>query len=195
MKSNDVVEIVAIVDQSGSMSRVRDDAIGGFNRFLADQKAQGGNARLTLVLFDDRYLVPIKSTLIQDVQPLDSATYVPLGWTAMNDAIGRALTELEAKNPQKAIITILTDGDENASKEYTSVQIKEKIKAAEVRGWEVIFLAANIDAFKAGGALGISGANTMEFIANSQGLHDAFASMSARASSYRSEPLPQLKTS
>lgn len=187
MKTNDVVEIVAIIDQSGSMGRVRDDAIGGFNNFLANQQALGDNARLTLVLFDDNYVVPVENTPIRDVKPLDNATYNPLGWTAMNDAIGRALTSLEAKNPAKAIITILTDGLENASTEYTAAQVKEKIKAAEDRGWEVIFLAANIDAFAAGGSLGISRGNTFEFTASAQGLHDAFASMSLCASSYRTE--------
>lgn len=183
------MEIVAIVDVSGSMDRVRDDAIGGYNSFLEGQQDQGGNANLTLVLFDDRYMVPVKSTPVQEVQPLTRETYRPLGWTAMNDAIGRALTELEAKNPEKAIITILTDGAENASKEFTAAQVKEKIKAAEDRGWEVIFLAANIDAFAAGGSLGISGSNTVAFAANSAGLHEAFACMSVRASSYRSTPL------
>lgn len=185
MISNDVVEIVAIVDQSGSMDIVRNDAIGGFNTFLADQQAQGDNARLTLVLFDDRYLVPIKDTPIQEVQPLTRDTYRPLGWTAMNDAIGKVLTELEAKNPAKAIISILTDGAENASKEYNAVQIREKIKAATDRGWQVVFLAANIDAFSAGSQLGIAGANTFAFAANAEGVHDAFASMSVMASSYR----------
>lgn len=188
MKTNDVVEILAIIDQSGSMDRVRDDAIGGFNTFLSSQQDLGDNARLTLVLFDDRYLVPIKDEMIQLAQPLTRDTYRPMGWTAMNDAIGKALTELEEKNPAKAIITILTDGIENASKEYTAAQVKEKIKAAEDRGWEVIFLAANIDAFAAGGSLGISRGNTYEFAATAQGLHDAFASMTLCASSYRSEP-------
>lgn len=190
MKKNDAaveaVEIVAIIDQSGSMGAVRDDAIGGFNTFLADQQAQGGNANLTLVLFDDRYLVPIEDTPVQNVPPLTQATYAPLGWTAMNDAIGRALTKLEEKNPAKAIICILTDGAENASKEYTAAQIKAKITAAEERGWQVVFLAANIDAFAAGGLLGVARGNTVSFNATSDGLHEAFACMSASASSYRS---------
>jgi uncharacterized protein with von Willebrand factor type A (vWA) domain len=186
MQNNDVIEILAIVDQSGSMDIVRNDAIGGFNTFLADQQDQGDNARLTLVLFDDRYQVPIKDVPIQQVQELTRDTYRPLGWTAMNDAIGKALTELEAKNPKKAIITILTDGAENASREFTSAQIKSKIEAAQERGWEVIFLAANIDAFTTGGSLGIAGSNTVAFAASSEGVHEAFACMSVRASAYRS---------
>lgn len=189
LKYKDTVEIVAIVDQSGSMNMVRDDAIGGFNAFLQDQQGLGGEARLTLVLFDDRYLVPIKDADIKHVKPLDRSTYVPLGWTAMNDAIGRALTELEIRNPERAIITILTDGAENASTEYSAAQVREKIKAAEARGWQVSFLAANIDAFTAGDTLGISKGTTRSFVANAAGMHDAFASMSFMATSYRSEPL------
>lgn len=190
LKKNDAaveaVEIVAIIDQSGSMGAVRDDAIGGFNTFLEDQQAQGGNANLTLVLFDDRYLVPVEDTPVQQVQPLTRETYAPLGWTAMNDAIGRALTKLEAKNPSKAIICILTDGEENASKEYTRTQVKAKIEAAKERGWEVVFLAANIDAFAAGGLLGVARGSTMSFNATSDGLHEGFACMSASVSLYRS---------
>jgi hypothetical protein len=188
MINNEVVEILAIVDQSGSMDIVRDDAIGGFNTFLADQKAQGGNANLTLVLFDDRYLVPIKDTPIQEVQPLDRDTYRPLGWTAMNDAIGKALTTLEAKNPTRAIITILTDGAENASKEFSSAQVKAKIQAAEDRGWKVVFLAANIDAFAAGGSLGIKASSTLSFSADAHGVASAFSSVSSLVTNYRSEP-------
>lgn len=192
MNNDSVVEIVAIVDQSGSMDKVRDDTIGGFNAFLESQKELGGNANMTLVLFDDRYLVPIDGVALQDVAPLTRDTFRPLGWTAMNDAIGRAMTALEAKNPEKAIICILTDGQENASKEYTAEVVKAKIKAAEDRGWEVIFLAANIDAFAAGSGLGILGGNTYAFTASAQGVASAFESMTLRSSSYRSEPFQTL---
>jgi len=195
MKSNDsVVEIVSIIDQSGSMEMIRDDAIGGFNTFLGQQQELGGLANLTLVLFDHRYEVPVDGVAIQDVPRLDRKSFVPYGNTGLYDAIGRALTDLEKKNPEKAIIQIITDGAENSSKEFTQAVVKEKIKAAEARGWEVIFLAANIDAFAAGGGLGISGSNTYAFAASAQGTHDAFATMSMRSSSYRCEPLQPLTT-
>jgi ADP-heptose:LPS heptosyltransferase len=180
------VEIVVIADRSGSMNTIRDDAIGGFNNFLTEQKQLPGAANLTLILFDDQYEVPVNGVAVQHVAELTRETFVPRGMTAMNDAIGRTLVELETKAPEKAIICILTDGAENASREYTSRQIKDKIKAAEARGWEVIFLAANIDAFATGGSLGIATANTMNFDASAEGVHNAYASMSLRASSYRS---------
>lgn len=189
MTSNSVVEIVSIIDQSGSMESIRDDAIGGYNTFLGQQQELGGHASHTLVLFDHRYQVPVDGVDIKEVPRLTRQTFMPYGNTALYDAIGRALVDLEAKNPEKAIIQIITDGAENCSKEFTQAVVKEKIKAAEARGWEVIFMAANIDAFAAGGGLGISGSNTYAFAANAQGVHEAFASMSMRSTGYRSEPI------
>ena len=189
MNFNDTVEILAIIDRSGSMGHLRQDAIGGFNTFLAEQQKLDGNANLTLVLFDHEYLVQVPGVPVQEVEPLTEETYVPRGGTAMNDAIGRALAELEEKNPGRAIITILTDGEENASVEYTSELVKTKIKAAEERGWQVVFLAANIDAFQAGGQLGVSLSNTRGFVASASGMASALNTITTLVSSYRSEPI------
>lgn len=189
MNLNDTVEILAIIDRSGSMGHLRHDAIGGFNTFLAEQQKLDGNANLTLVLFDHEYLVQVPGLPVAEVEPLTVDTYVPRGGTAMNDAIGRALAELEEKNPDRAIITILTDGEENASVEYTSELVKAKIKAAEERGWQVVFLAANIDAFQAGGQLGVSLSNTRGFAATTSGLASALNTITSLVSSYRSEPI------
>lgn len=187
------VEIVVIADRSGSMGSIREEAIGGYNAFLQDQQALDGEANLTLVLFDDQYEVPVKSVAIKDVPPLTTETFVPRGFTAMNDAIGKALTDLEAKNPDRAIIVIITDGAENASKEYTAGQVKDKIKAAEDKGWQVQFLAANIDAFQAGGALGISAHTTLSFTADAVGINTAYAQVSNATRSYRSTDIQGAK--
>lgn len=187
--ADEPVEIVAIIDQSGSMGSVRDDAIGGFNTFLEEQQALEGEANLTLVLFDDRYEVPVQDTPVRDVEQLTRATYAPLGWTAMNDAIGKALTQLEAKDPKRAIICILTDGEENASKEYSRAQVKAKIEAAEARGWKVIFLAANMDVQAAARSMGVSSLNATAFTADARGITSAIGCLSSTVSSYRSEPI------
>lgn len=184
-KKKEAVEIYVIADRSGSMASIRDDAIGGFNTFLAEQKAEKGASNLTLVLFDDKYEVPVDQVDIQKVEPLTTQTFVPRGMTAMNDAIGKALATLEEKAPKRAIVCILTDGEENCSREYTAAQVKEKVKAAEARGWQVVFLAANIDAFQAGGSYGISRKNTAGFQANAAGVGGAFMSMSAATRLYR----------
>jgi uncharacterized protein with von Willebrand factor type A (vWA) domain len=185
--NTDPIEIVAIIDRSGSMESIRDDAIGGFNAFLEEQKQVDGAANLTLVLFDDKYEVPIDREDIQAVEPLTRETFVPRGMTAMNDAIGRTLAKLESNMVKKAVICILTDGAENASREYTADQIKTKIKEAEAKGYQVVFLAANIDAFAAGGSLGISGNNTIAFAASAKGVQDAYLSMSVATRAYRTQ--------
>lgn len=185
IKEDRPVEIFVIADRSGSMESIRDDAIGGFNSFLEEQQKLDGKANLTLVLFDDKYEVPVKSVDIQKVKPLTRETFVPRGMTAMNDAIGKAIAELSEIAPEKAVVCIITDGAENSSKEFTNQQVKDKIKEIEAKGWQVVFLAANIDAFSAGGSLGINSATTFGFAANAQGVHNAYATMSASTRAYR----------
>ncbi|MNQ78428.1 von Willebrand factor type A domain protein [compost metagenome] len=185
VKEDQPVESFVIADRSGSMESIRDDAIGGFNSFLEEQQKVDGKANLTLVLFDDRYEVPVKSVDIRKVKPLTRKTFVPRGMTAMNDAIGKAVAELFEIAPEKAVVCIITDGAENSSKEFTNQQVKDKIKEVEAKGWQVVFLAANIDAFSAGGSLGINSATTFGFAANAKGVQDAYATMSASTRAYR----------
>ncbi len=150
-------EIVMITDRSGSMSSVADDAIGGFNRFLADQQAMPGSANLTLVLFDDEYLEPHFRVPLAGVPPLTPETYRPRGTTALYDAIGRAVTHLQQSIPAEAkvIVCIITDGYENASKEWTWSSVKQLVDQKTNHGWEFVFVAGNIDAEVAGGQIGI----------------------------------------
>jgi uncharacterized protein YegL len=177
------VEILVVADRSGSMGLVRQEAINGFNTFLAEQQAEPGEANLTLVLFDDKVEVPYDSVPLADVEKLTTETFVPRGFTATYDAVGRALTTLEEKAPEKAIVMIITDGGENASKEYTAAQVKEKVKAAQDRGWEVIFLAQNLDANSAGSAIGST--MNLNLVAGAKGMHEAYAVMSSTTRSYR----------
>lgn len=177
------VEIVVIADRSGSMSSIKDDAIGGFNQFLKEQQELGDYVNLTLVLFDGQYEVPIKAEKITEVTELNSNTYVPRGMTALNDAIGKTLSMLNKSNPEKAIVCILTDGMENCSSEYTTDKIKSQIEEIKGRGWEVIYLAANQDAFSEGGARGIS--TTKNFAATGVGVRSAYDSASTLTTNYR----------
>ena len=180
------VEIVVVVDRSGSMESIRDDAIGGFNSFLNEQKAVKGKANLTLVMFDDQYEVVYDSVDIQDVQPMTRETLVPRGSTALNDAIGKSLANLEVKNPKKAIIVILTDGAENSSKEWTGAKVKEKVEAAQTKGWEIVFLAANIDAAATAGTYGMAQGSARGFAPNAAGVLNASLVMTQSVTSYRS---------
>lgn len=184
MKSRPV-EIVVIVDRSGSMSTIQNEAIGGYNAFLAEQQKQKGAANLTLILFDHEYSVHEDSVKLKDAKPLTGETYVPRGTTAMYDAIGRALSGLEAKKPAKAIVCILTDGQENASQEFKAQQVKDKIAAAEKSGWQVVYLSANVSAFADSAAIGLAKNATVTFAANDAGLRSAYSTMTASVLNYR----------
>ena len=85
----ELTEIISIVDRSGSMQSILDDAIGGFNTFLRSQQAQPGEAKLSLILFDHEYQVVHQAVDIQQVEPLNQDTYVPRGSTALLDAVGK----------------------------------------------------------------------------------------------------------
>lgn len=188
------VEIVCVLDRSGSMSSIKEDAIGGFNTFLEEQKKQEGGAKLTLVLFDTEYKVIHNGINIQDVEPLNEDTYVPRACTALLDAMGRAITTVKEKydntqkehRPKGVIVCTLTDGMENSSREYNHKQIMDMISEREKDGWEFMFLAANQDAIQTGASLGLRAANCVSFAHNSAGVKMSYRAMSDQVTGYRS---------
>jgi hypothetical protein len=150
-----LTEIAYILDRSGSMNEMQEAAVSAFNDFLAAQLTVPGQARLTLVQFDDAYEVPVAGRYLPDVPELTAATYTPRGSTALLDAIGRTIQETdrrveamaEADKPAKVILAVFTDGFENASKQFTSTTISDLIRRyRDEKGWEFLFLAANQDA-------------------------------------------------
>ena len=190
-----LTEITLILDRSGSMQTIADDAIGGFNAFLAAQRRESDceTARLTLVLFDDQYEVPYKSIPLAEVPALTAATFLPRGSTALRDAIGRTLSKMTRsfaarppeQKPDKVIIAILTDGLENASKEYTQLHIADLITEKRAQGWEFVFLAANQDAIATAIDLRIDVADAVNFTSDQAGTDLAFQCMSEKVSEKR----------
>lgn len=188
-------EILVITDRSGSMGSIADDVIGGFNRFLRDQKRQPGEARMTYTQFDTQYEVVYQGRPIQQVEELDSNTFVPRGGTALFDAIGRTLNEQGKRIKDEAwaelvVVCIITDGDENSSKEYSRERVREMVAHAEANGWKFLFLAANQDAFAASRNFGSSAQYSGNFQANSAGVAMAYSSTSATLSAMRSGENP-----
>jgi uncharacterized protein YegL len=184
-------DIICIVDRSGSMAQITSDAIGGFNTFLQAQKEEPGEARLSLVLFDHEYLLVHDAVPIATVPPLTGETYVPRGTTALLDAIGRTIAAVgerlaatpEPERPGKVIVAILTDGLENASREYTHERISEMIRhQREEYAWEFVFLAANQDAIAAAVSLSINAKDAYSFDASADGIVAAYARMSEEVS-------------
>jgi uncharacterized protein YegL len=193
--NNNLTEIACVIDRSGSMESIRDDAIGGFNSFLDTQKKQPGDARLTLVLFDNEYLVPENGTPLARVKPLDATTYVPRGSTALYDAIGRTINEVGARlaatpepdRPGKVIVAILTDGQENASTEFSRETIATMIgHQQKAYAWEFVFLAANQDAVTAAEAISIKKADAFQFTSDKAGMANAMFLMASEVSRRRS---------
>lgn len=189
----DLTDITVVLDRSGSMSTVVNDTKGGFDHFVDDQKKAPGQANLTLVQFDTEYEFVHKGKPIAEIPGL---TFEPRGSTALLDAIGRAINETgerlkatpEADRPGKVVFVIITDGEENASKEFKKDKINEMIKhQRDAYKWEFVFLGANQDAIQAGADLGVALANSMTYAHNSKGVQAAFHTTSMNLRSFRAD--------
>jgi len=192
--NNNLTEIAFILDRSGSMASCAEAAIAGFNQFIRDQRQQPGQARLTLVLFDDQYETPTQAVPLPEVVELDTTTFVPRGSTALLDAIGRTIDELgarlagipEADRPGCVIVPILTDGFENASHTFTYEEIQQKIThQRDVYQWQFLFLGANQDAIASGARIGIQPQMSASFVADAFGTGASMKGISRRTSAQR----------
>lgn len=190
----DLTEIIFILDESGSMSSVKGDTIGGFNEFIEAQKRIPGTVKFTFVKFSDYYNVINEGTPIEEVSPLNESTYTPSFSTALLDAVGKAVNSVTARldetpedeKPEKVLFAILTDGYENASTEYAQKAINEMIKNQRTKeGWEFLFLGADIDAWSGGSAMGIN----MNINISKNDLKRSMKGMSYYAASYRTNNL------
>jgi uncharacterized protein YegL len=176
------------------MANLANDTIGGFNKFIEDQKKAPGEALLTTVLFDDQYEFLHDGVNIQDVKPITEKEYFARGMTALLDAVGRTINRVgdklskmnEAERPGKVMVLIITDGYENSSHEFTRTQIKEMVEhQRNTYKWEFLFFGANIDSFAASDGIGIAPARTANFGASSMGVSTTMDAMNLAASSYR----------
>jgi Mg-chelatase subunit ChlD len=165
----DLADITLVVDRSGSMQSIRDDAEGGVNSFIAGQAQQPGQASLTLVQFDTEYEFIHRGMPVGQVPPYQ---LVPRGSTALLDAVGRAINETgsrlaamaEADRPGLVVFVVVTDGQENSSREFTKARIKEMIEHQQTRySWQFTFLGADQDAFAEGGSMGVAAAGIANF--------------------------------
>jgi len=179
-------EILAIIDRSGSMQRIKDDSIGGLNSFIEDQKRVDGDARLTLILFDHEFIKYLDNVDLQTVEPFNNETYVPRGTTALLDAIGKGISTLkERKVKDKVIVAVLTDGRENASKEYRKSDILSMISEQRKDNWEFIFLGVGEESIRDAQSIGFMGIDTMTFEPTSRGIKSGYKKMSGSTVGYR----------
>lgn len=192
--NDQLTEIACVIDRSGSMQSMADDAIGGFNAFLQAQRQQPGQTRLTLVLFDHEYLKPYERLDIRDILPLTGETYVPRGNTALLDAIGRTIDDLgqrlaatpEPERPGQVLIAILTDGYENASTRYSQRKIAKMIEHQRQKyGWEFTFLAADEQTIRTAEAMNIPAPDIACFMPSPAGMREGMATLADAISKKR----------
>jgi hypothetical protein len=192
--NKNLTEIAFILDRSGSMAPVTEAAITGFNEFLRDQQKTEGQARLTLVLFDNEYLVPLDCIPVQEAVALDTTTYVPRASTALLDAIGTTIDRIGARiaampetdRPGQVIVAILTDGYENSSEKFTWKDISHKIlEQTNTYKWQFLFLGANQDAIATAANLSISAENASTYVGDNGGTYSSQKAMSRKTTALR----------
>ena len=176
------------------MQSIEADTRGGFNSFLSDQRAEEGEATVTLVDFDTTVDVTYQSRPVEDAPELTESTYTPSGQTALHDAIVTAVEQADSRFdemdgeqiPENVIIVVLTDGKENAS-ETPKATVRKMVEARQEDGWEFLFIGANQDAALTAGKIGVDKDRTLDMDASSEGTQAAYDSASERISNAREQ--------
>ena len=211
-------QIVVVLDRSGSMSTIQSDMEGGLNEFIQQQRVVSPHAEFTLVKFDHEYLMELDRYPIEGVKPI---RLEPRGMTALHDAIGRTINYLRERmhcpncgDRAKVVFAVITDGHENASKEYNGSDIKHLInQMKKERDWQFVFLGANQDAIQTGEQYGINSNASITYTANAGGVRGVTQAFSNATSCYladmsnsvtfnqddreqavSNDPVPELKT-
>ena len=193
MKKN-LTELVFILDKSGSMSGLEKDTIGGYNSMLEQQKNLDGECVITTVLFDNHYELLHDRIDIRAVAPITEKEYRVGGSTALLDAIGKTIHKIgnvqkntaDDYRAEKVMFVIITDGEENSSREYSSDMVKKMIfRQKERYGWEFIFLGANIDAVETASRFGIDEDRAVDYVPDEEGTRLNYQVMSQTVTAFR----------
>lgn len=183
---NNITELVFILDRSGSMAGLESDTIGGFNSMIEKQKKQDGICYVSTVLFDDESEVLHDRVKLSDVPKMTDRDYTVRGCTALIDAIGGAIHHIGNVHkyarpedvPEHTLFVITTDGMENASRRYSSEQVKKMIeRQKEKYGWEFLFIGANIDAVETAARYGIGKDRAVNYNADGVGTQILYESV------------------
>lgn len=189
MTNQDLTHIYVVLDRSGSMVSIADDMRGGFDAFIADQAKEPGECKVTLVQFDTSYEKVYEDKPIAKVPALKLQ---PRGGTALLDALGETITTVgeklanldEDKRPGAVIFCIITDGEENSSREFDLPQVRKMIKRQQKDyEWLFMYLGANQDAISVARSMGIARGQTMTYAGVNT--HSTVGGMSANTTAYR----------
>ena len=191
----DLTEIVFILDRSGSMGGLEGDTIGGFNAMIEKQKKEKGEAIVSTVLFDNLSEVLHDRVPLEKIEPMTERQYWVRGCTALIDAIGGAIRHIsrvhkyirEEDVPEHTIFIITTDGMENASKKYSSDEVKKMVSEQKEKGWEFLFLGANIDAIETAKHFGIAEDRAVTYRSDKKGTRMNYKAVGSAISAMRCE--------
>ena len=197
MPKASLADLTLILDRSGSMASLADATVEGIHSFIAEQRKLPGEAFLSIYTFNDQLSTAVE---YENIQTVKTPPYEPRGGTALLDAIGLVVNKIgqrlantpEAQRPEKVIVAIMTDGEENASKTYTKAQVQEMIKHQEEKyAWEFLFLGANIDVVAVSASIGIRKSNAVEYCASVDGVRGAYSGTSKLVGRMRSGSTPK----
>jgi uncharacterized protein YegL len=194
MKANKT-SILLILDRSGSMQGLHSDLVNGINRFIEDQKQITGECNVSVIAFDTQIEEVLWEVPLGYVPTFNTKDhFVPRGGTALYDAtahgidkLGEHLSKLpEEERPEKVIVLIYTDGEENSSRKVNSEILKQKIEhQTNAYSWVFVYLGANQDAVLNASNIGISASNSLTYSNNSTGMLYAYSGMSIMTSGCR----------
>ena len=180
-----------LLDRTGSMSPIWDEALSSVNAYAANIASGAGDVvpGITLAVFDShdglQFDVLRRGVQPKDWQPVTNKEASPRGMTPLFDAIARLIALAEADNPDKAVIVVMTDGEENASREVTKAGVKAALERAEKRGWEIVFLGAEFANFADADAVGIAGRKSMSM--GTGHMNASMATLARKSQAYYSD--------
>ncbi len=193
--NENLTELVFILDRSGSMSGLEEDTIGGFNSFIEKQKNEKGDCLVSTVLFNQSSKVVHDRVDLKEIEKMTRNDYFASGTTALIDALGDAIRHIRTVHryirkedvPVKTAFIIITDGMENASRRYSSDEVKKMVKEQKAKGWDFLFLAANIDAVETAKSYGIEEEYSVDFRNDAKGVAKNFETLSETVACYRTK--------
>ena len=181
-----------VLDETGSMDVCRDATISGFNEYISElrKEKKGGPVRFTLTQFNSSKVETVLDhVLLKSVPELNHDTYQPAAMTPLYDAIAQTIRTTEKrekkyKRKPAVLCIIMTDGYENASKEYTQETVFKLVKEKEDDGWTFAYLGANQDSWAVGQSIGIPKGSTITYDSTPVGTRVAMAVAAGATVSY-----------
>ena len=192
---NGLAELLFVIDQSGSMygEETESAVVSNFNKVIAEQRKEAGSAVVSTVLFNSRMTTMHSSLPIDEVPEMMRWDYLPAGATALLDAVGTSIERIckrhatlpEMERPATTIVVIITDGEENSSREYSRPVVKQMIETLQKKhDWSFLYFGANVDHFAEAQHLGIGADDAVSFKTDKAGvaycMHECSRRMSKR---------------